>query len=173
MEATLKLISQWTQPKTNEYADQVTEVFLNYSPEVIFKCADPMQGIGASRPNEMPRRHPPSVGEIKYFCDHTVMDDSRPKPLIAPAPSPERSAEDKARVAARAKEVLAELTRRLGRATAEDKRAESEQVLTQSAHAKIEPTESLRRSVAEQRTDRERAHAEEQSAWLADPPLGG
>jgi hypothetical protein len=112
VEATLKLISQWTQPKTNEYADQVTEVFLNYSAEVIFRCADPMRGIGATRPNEMPRRHPPSVGEIKYFCDHTVLDDSRPKPLISPAPArPEASAEDKARAAATSREIIARLSR--------------------------------------------------------------
>jgi hypothetical protein len=113
LEATLKLISQWTQPKTSEYADQVTEVFRNYPAEVIFRCADPMKGIGASLANEMPRRHPPSVGEIKYFCDHTVIGDSRPKPLINPAPMPEKSAEDKARVAARAKEIVAALARRL------------------------------------------------------------
>jgi hypothetical protein len=149
-EQALRLISQWPRSKTSEYADLVVEVFLNYSAEVIARCADPIRGIGATRPDGAPRRHPPSIGEIKYFCDNVVLDD-RPKTLIAPVPPrPDPTAEDKARVTAKAKEVLGSLARAIGKRVKEDERAEAEARLAIAAaqRGKIEVSESLKRNIA-------------------------
>ena len=132
-EQALRLIAQWPQSKTNEYADLVVEVFLHYPVEVISRCADPIRGIGASRRDGEPRRYPPSIGEIKHFCDHVILDDS-PRPLIAPVPAtPEPTAEDKAYVAAKLKEVVASLARAQGKRVVGDLRAEAEAKLSIAA----------------------------------------
>jgi hypothetical protein len=129
LEQALRLIAQWPRWKTNEYAELVVEVFLNYPVEVISRCADPIRGIGATRPNGEPRQHPPSTGEIKHYCDHVILDNSS-KPLITAVPvRPEPTEEEKAYVAARAKEVIASFARAAGRKSETEKLTEAQRVL--------------------------------------------
>jgi hypothetical protein len=121
-------------------------------------------------PDGAPRRHPPSIGEIKYFCD-TVILDSDPKPLIAPFPKPEpprgpASVEDKARVAAKLQQTLAFLGRGTGSAWrapkakdvekdkaeaalgAAQREAEAQLASATEQPPRIEISESLKRNLA-------------------------
>jgi hypothetical protein len=173
LEMALRLINQWTQPAADEYFDALAAVFRGFSIDIVERCVDPVQGIARTKVNGEPRRYRPAIAEILSHCESTVRSDFQPRPPVLPVgpPLPPPKPEEVARVQAKLKEAVAGLTRAMGRRSPEDQRAEAEQVLARSDHAKIDASESLRRSVAEQRAALDRA--EEKCAWLADPPLGG
>lgn len=131
MEATQRLISQWTQPKPDEYVDSVAEVLGNFSLEIVEKCVSPLRGISRTKLNGEPRRFPPAIPEILAFCESTVREDFRASPSAPPiAPArPPPTEEERARVQSKLEEAKASLTRAMGRKSPEDELTEAQKIL--------------------------------------------
>jgi hypothetical protein len=130
---TQRLVTQWTSPKADEYIDAAAEVLQSFSLEIAEKCVSPIHGIARTKVDGQARRYPPSIPEIISFCESTVRGDYRPpSPKVEPPRGP-ASAGDRARVAAKAKDVLASLARAQGKRMVGDLRAEAEAKLTIAA----------------------------------------
>jgi hypothetical protein len=165
-----RFLCQWTRPKDPEYFDLVAEVFQLYPAGIIKECMDLMRGIGRTpAPNGGPRIYPPEVPEIIDWCDarraEYTLAVEQPTP-IEESRGP-KSAEDKARVAAKTKDCLGSLARALGGKTKEDMMAEAHCKLAIAAaqqSAAIEVSESLKRNVIDEGA--RRAWQENPLSWL-------
>ena len=127
----MKLASQWTQPKPDDYLESVHEVFLHHPLELVERCVNPIRGIARTKVNGEPRRYPPSVSEIIDWLECTPREGycaPRPTLPIGPPPPP-ASPENIAQVQATLEKTRASLTRAMGGKSPEDLRTEAQQIL--------------------------------------------